>query len=107
MLGLALMLLLLLLMLAAGPADASPRRRCMHFPPYDIVNSRDQADKCSYGSVRDLCGYYRCAKGPGDICGGKGGRYGICGDGLICNNCNVCTGCSLMTFECYNGRTCI
>ena len=34
-----------------------------------------------------LCGEV-CLKGPGDICGGIGDQYGVCGDGLACSSCN-------------------
>jgi len=63
--------------------------------------------RCSYGWEVDACGRKSCTKGPGDICGGKNNRYGICGEGLMCSNCNRCQGCSLKTFECYDDRTCI
>ena len=45
--------------------------------------------------------------GPGEVCGGKHQRYGICGEGLMCSNCNRCQGCSMKTFECFDDRQCI
>ena len=45
--------------------------------------------------------------GPGEVCGGKNERYGICGEGLMCSNCQRCQGCSLKTFECFDDRQCI
>lgn len=62
---------------------------------------------CSYGSVVDKCGKRVCSKGPGEMCGGKYGRYGICDDGLMCSNCNRCQGCSFKTFRCWDDPDCI
>ena len=59
---------------------------------------------CRYGWAVDECGVKKCAKGPGQMCGGK--VYGICGEGLMCNNCNHCDGCSFKTFQCYEDRSC-
>ena len=46
----------------------------------------------------DYC-VYKSSSLPGDICGGEEGRYGLCGEGLTCSNCNRCTGCSFNTFR--------
>merc|ERR1712126_240968 len=62
---------------------------------------------CHYGQTRDTCGNVVCMKGPGEMCGGKYGRYGICADGLKCSNCNRCQGCSFTSFICWNEGTCI
>jgi len=67
----------------------------------------DDVSQCDYGWEVDACGNYLCTKGPGDICGGKHMRYGICGEGLMCSNCNRCTGCSTRTFDCFDDKHCI
>jgi len=53
-----------------------------------------ETDSCIYGTTQDLCGRTVCLKGPGEMCGGRFGRYGRCADGLMCSNCNRCQGCS-------------
>lgn len=67
----------------------------------------DDVSTCRYGWERDACGNTLCTKGPGSLCGGKHMRYGICGEGLMCSNCNRCTGCSSITFECFDDTHCI
>lgn len=67
----------------------------------------DDVKKCRYGWEVDPCGNKICTKGPGEVCGGKNQRYGICGEGLMCSNCNRCQGCSLRTFECFDDPKCI
>ena len=63
--------------------------------------------ECRYGWETDICGHKSCSKGPGETCGGKDQRYGVCGEGLMCSNCNRCQGCSFRTFRCYDDRNCI
>ena len=41
----------------------------------------DDASKCTYGWEVDACGNQICTKGPGEVCGGKNQRYGVCGEG--------------------------
>lgn len=67
----------------------------------------NDANKCTYGWEVDACGNQICTKGPGEVCGGKGQRYGVCGEGLVCSNCNRCQGCSLRTYECFDDPKCI
>jgi len=67
----------------------------------------DDASKCTYGWEVDACGNQICTKGPGEVCGGKNQRYGVCGEGLVCSNCNRCQGCSLRTYECFDDPKCI
>ncbi|XP_040582057.1 neuroparsin-A [Lepeophtheirus salmonis] len=62
--------------------------------------------KCEFGWYYDLCDVKTCAKGPRDHCGGRHNRYGVCGEGLMCSNCNRCQGCSLHTFECFHDNFC-
>ena len=50
----------------------------------------DNVSRCKFGWEVDACGNKICTKGPGEVCGGKHMRYGICGEGLMCNNCNRC-----------------
>lgn len=40
-----------------------------------------------------------CLKGPGDICGGLGDQYGVCGAGLVCSSCNRCEGTIIFSFH--------
>ena len=28
-----------------------------------------------------------CARGPGQVCGGKNSMFGVCAEGLACSNC--------------------
>ena len=42
----------------------------------------NDANKCTYGWEVDACGNQICTKGPGEVCGGKGQRYGVCGEGM-------------------------
>jgi len=66
-----------------------------------------ETDSCIYGTTQDLCGRTVCLKGPGEMCGGRFGRYGRCADGLMCSNCNRCQGCSFQTFICWDDKDCI
>lgn len=60
---------------------------------------------CRHGVTTDFCGRRICAKGPGQICGtGLFKMLGSCGDGMYCH-CGKCTGCSLITYECFD-ETC-
>ncbi len=70
-------------------------------------NANFDFTQCVFGWEIDACGHKVCTKGPGDLCGGKHQRYGICGEGLMCSNCNRCQGCSLKTFQCFDDRHCI
>ena len=54
--------------------------------------------------VAGRCGL-QCGKGPGEVCGGEGGRYGVCVEGLQCSDCNRCTGCSFTQYICYSDDT--
>ncbi len=104
------LVILLLLFVALFPADSSAfPRRCREARQLRTWRQMDDsfdASSCKYGWETDVCGVRRCTKGPGDLCGGKHQRYGICGEGLMCSNCNRCYGCSLKTFECFEDRTC-
>merc|ERR1712184_80564 len=64
---------------------------------------------CTYGTTRNSCGRTVCQKGPGEMCGGRFGRYGRCANGLMCLNCNRCQGCSFQfqTFICWDDKECI
>jgi len=73
----------------------------------DIQAEEPSDGDCYYGQTFDRCGNKVCMKGPGEMCGGKFGRYGICGDGLMCSNCNRCQGCSYRTFVCWNDNNCM
>jgi len=66
-----------------------------------------EAKNCKYGFEVDACGTHFCSKGPKSYCGGKFERYGVCGEGLMCNKCNRCTGCSTKTFQCWYDDNCI
>ncbi|XP_023340265.1 neuroparsin-A [Eurytemora carolleeae] len=67
----------------------------------------EETGDCHYGTTYDRCGNRVCMKGPGEVCGGKYGRYGTCGDGLMCSNCNRCQGCSYQTFSCWSDTNCL
>jgi len=71
------------------------------------VNSNPEELDCYYGITSDMCGNKACLKGPGEMCGGKYGRYGTCADGLMCSNCNRCQGCSFRSFMCWDDKNCI
>ncbi|XP_051166724.1 neuroparsin-A-like [Leptopilina boulardi] len=61
----------------------------------------DDCDKCKFGvTFSSLCEVWQCQRGPGEICGGRGDKYGVCGDGLSCH-CNKCVGCSIDSLDCY------
>ena len=91
----------------SGDANASPflMSNCLLNP--DLAIDPKEAASCKYGNEVDACGTFFCSKGPRDYCGGKFERYGVCGDGLMCNKCNRCTGCSTKTFECWYDDNCI
>merc|ERR1712150_67681 len=64
-----------------------------------------QPGSCLHGSLGPCGG--ECRKGPGEICGGSGRQYGVCGEGLTCSDCNRCTGCSYTSFKCYSEEACV
>ena len=73
----------------------------------DLAVDPAEAPNCKYGFEVDACGTHFCSKGPKSYCGGKFERYGVCGEGLMCNKCNRCTGCSTKTFQCWYDDNCI
>ncbi len=99
------LMLALALPLLARPALTFPRM-CREARFTSWRRGDFNSDNCRYGWEVDVCGVKQCTKGPGDLCGGKHQRYGICGEGLMCSNCNRCYGCSLKTFECYEDGGC-
>ena len=103
---LSLSLFFVLLNLAED-ANASPyiMSNCLLNP--QLAVDPNDALNCKYGFEVDACGTYFCSKGPKSYCGGKFERYGVCGEGLMCNKCNRCTGCSTKTFECWYDDNCI
>eukprot|EP00092_Neocalanus_flemingeri_P009709 GFUD01010457.1.p1 GENE.GFUD01010457.1~~GFUD01010457.1.p1 ORF type:complete len:134 (+),score=32.05 GFUD01010457.1:73-474(+) len=70
------------------------------------ANQNTGFETCEEGEFQGPCGQV-CKKGPGDICGGAGDQYGVCGDGLSCSSCNLCTGCSYKSFSCYDDSECL
>lgn len=88
-------------------ANASPYigNNCILNP--QLAVDPNEAVNCVYGFEVDACGTHFCSKGPKSYCGGRFERYGICGEGLMCNKCNRCTGCSTKTFECWYDDNCI
>ncbi|XP_076165671.1 queen brain-selective protein-1 [Ptiloglossa arizonensis] len=59
----------------------------------------DLCNTCPAGiAISPVCGRV-CAKRPGEICGGPGEMWGICGEGMYCN-CNRCSGCSTTDLNC-------
>ena len=73
----------------------------------ELAVDPEEAQNCKYGFEVDACGTHFCSKGPKSYCGGKFERYGVCGEGLMCNKCNRCTGCSTKTFQCWYDDNCI
>merc|ERR1712012_1117558 len=76
-------------------------------PNCDPNQPEVDAGSCTYGTTRNSCGRTVCQKGPGEMCGGRFGRYGRCANGLMCSNCNRCQGCSFQTFICWDDKECI
>lgn len=106
--SLALLPLVVALFLSlSGDSNASPylKNNCLLNP--ELAVDPEEAPSCKYGFEVDACGSFFCSKGPSSYCGGKFERYGVCGDGLMCNKCNRCTGCSTKTFECWYDVNCI
>ncbi|XP_050696539.1 neuroparsin-A-like [Eriocheir sinensis] len=64
----------------------------------------EELPNCRHGVVMDWCGNARCAKGPGQTCGGRWNENGSCGKGMYCV-CGYCAGCS-RDLECALGRFC-
>ena len=91
----------------SGSANASPFIQSNCLLNSELAVSEEDAPLCKYGYEVDACGTFFCSKGPKSYCGGKFERYGVCGDGLMCNKCNRCTGCSTKTFECWYDEHCI
>jgi len=91
---------LLLLLLPAVLSSALP-------PNCDAWQPEANPADCDYDTTRDSCGRTVCQKGPGEMCGGRFGRYGRCASGLMCSNCNRCQGCSFQTFTCWDDKECI
>ena len=91
----------------SGSANAFPfiQRNCLL--NLERAVSAEDAHLCKYGYEVDACGTFFCTEGPKSYCDGKFDRYGVCGDGLMCNTCNRCTGCSTKTFECWYDEHCI
>ena len=58
------------------------------FKPSGIMKYRNTRHYSSWPHHQGVCGL--CLKGPGDICGGLGDQYGVCGAGLVCSSCNRC-----------------
>jgi hypothetical protein len=69
------------------PADAYVSSRSCQFNRHMRV---ENINACRFGWEVDACNNKICTKGPAEVCGGKHMRYGICGEGLMCNNCNRC-----------------
>jgi hypothetical protein len=96
--------LLLIATLTVLTQVASARPRLCAF---GHAHHASKIQECVFGWEVDSCGHKVCTKGPGEQCGGKHAVYGICGEGLVCSNCNRCTGCSLRNFECFEDRQCL
>merc|ERR1712013_646651 len=64
--------------LLLAPSSSSP-------PP---CRPSSPSHQCQFGEYEDpRCGR-TCYKGPGNVCGGDNGRFGLCSSGLTCSNCN-------------------
>jgi len=73
---------------------------------FEDLIQREEKD-CLYGRYTDYCGTFRCQKGPGDTCGGRRDIHGVCANGLLCSNCQRCTGCSYQSFICWEDLECM
>lgn len=102
-----LMLFLTVLLDLTVIADASPYIMNNCILNSNLAIDANDVSSCTYGYEVDACGTFFCTKGPKSYCGGKFERYGVCGEGLMCNKCNRCTGCSTKTFECWYDDNCI
>ena len=60
---------------------------------------------CSYGEMMGPCGLV-CLRGPGEMCGGAGDKYGVCGHGMECSACNKCSGCASVSKKCFKDEKC-
>ena len=100
-------LLFIILLSNSIEVNGSPyiMKNCLLNP--ELAVDPEEAEKCKYGFKVDGCGTHFCLKGPRDYCGGKFERYGVCGEGLMCNKCNRCTGCSTKSFQCWYDENCI
>ena len=100
-------LLIIMLLSISVEVNGSPfiMSNCLLNP--NLAVDPDEAKNCKFGYEVDACGTYFCSKGPKSYCGGKFERYGVCGEGLMCNKCNRCTGCSTKTFQCWYDDNCI
>ena len=92
-----LVVLLLVLMTSTVMGRPGPRTRC-ELGARQSVKPED----CLHGWAPTPCGGRVCRKGPGGVCGGSQGQYGLCGEGLQCRDCNRCSGCSYTMFRCYS-----
>ena len=102
LLKMSVLMVMMMMLVLAGLCSGSP------LPPNCTQDQPDASPlDCTYGTTMDNCGKRVCLKGPGEMCGGKFGRYGTCADGLMCSNCNRCQGCSFRTFICWDDRNCI
>lgn len=102
-----LSLVVAVLLSLAGDTYASPYIMSNCLLNSELAIAPQDRNNCEYGFEEDACGTYFCSKGPKSYCGGKFERYGVCGEGLMCNKCNRCTGCSTKTFECWYDDNCI
>ena len=97
-------LLFLIILLAVLAKSFSHILGC---PGGGLGRGGDDTNNCEFGWVMDSCLNKVCAKGPGEVCGGRHQRYGLCSQGLSCSNCDRCRGCSVYTFTCYDDNDCI
>ena len=79
-----LSLLLLATIITTVLGRPGPRARC----DFGARASPPPGDCGVQGWVMTPCGGRVCKKGPGDVCGGSQGQYGVCGEGLQCSECN-------------------
>ena len=76
------------------------------FRPKGLVHNSELQRTQDCSNLKGFCGQ-ECYKGPGDICGGLGDQYGVCGEGLVCSSCNRCIGCSYNSFTCFDDHECL
>eukprot|EP00092_Neocalanus_flemingeri_P059109 GFUD01070560.1.p1 GENE.GFUD01070560.1~~GFUD01070560.1.p1 ORF type:complete len:121 (+),score=37.51 GFUD01070560.1:28-363(+) len=103
--GLATTLAITCLLASTQPSSARPSSRSAGLVWCYWAGQAALSGTCQYGEMMGPCGRV-CLRGPGEMCGGRGDRYGVCGGGMTCSDCNKCQECSARTGECSDDMEC-